>query len=70
MRSLGAPTPAKDGVCAAARCTRYRVRGKSEREFDQTADLDGEATQGPLIHAADFGAGPIPDLEFDQTLGW
>ena len=42
----------------------------SELEFDQTADLDGEATHGPLMHAADLGAEPIPDLEIDQTLGW
>ena len=39
-------------------------------DFDHTADLHGEATHEPLKHAADFGAELVPDLEFDQTLGW
>ncbi len=36
----------------------------------QTANLDVVATHDPLTHMADLGAKPIPDLEFDQTLGW
>ena len=40
-----------------------------EQEFDHPADLDCETTQGPLMHAADLGAEPIPVLEFDKKLG-
>jgi len=42
----------------------------TELEFDQTADLDCEANHDPLMHAADVGPEPNPDLEFGQTLGW
>lgn len=41
----------------------------AELEFDPTADLDGEATRDPLMYAVDLGADPIPNLDFDQTLG-
>ncbi len=36
----------------------------------QKANLEVEATHGPLKHSADLGAKPIPELEFDQTLDW
>ena len=36
----------------------------------QTANLEVEATHGPLKHSADLKAKLIPDLEFDQTLDW
>ena len=36
----------------------------------QKANLEVEATHGPLKHSADLGAKPIPELEFDQTVGW
>ena len=52
----------------------YKPKGvdvlwKPPRPPRETADLDGEATHGLLMHAADLGAQPIPELEFDQTLG-
>ena len=39
-------------------------------ESVQKANLEVEATHGPLKHSADLGAETIPDLEFDQTVGW
>ena len=36
----------------------------------QKANLEVEATHDPLTHTADLGAETIPDLEFDQTVGW
>ena len=39
-------------------------------ESIQKANLEVEATHGPLKHSADLGAGPIPELELNQTLGW
>ena len=36
----------------------------------QTANLEVEATHDPLTHTADLRAEPIPELEFDQTVGW
>ena len=36
----------------------------------QKAHPEVEATHDPLTHSADLGAEPIPELEFDQTLGW
>lgn len=41
-----------------------------ELGFDQTEDLDGEATHDLLKYAADLGAEPITDLEFRLTMGW
>jgi len=35
-----------------------------------TADLDGEESYDLLMNAADLGNEQIPDLEFDQALGW
>jgi len=42
---------------------------KHAQFFVESSDL-AEATHGPLMHAADLGAEPIQELEFDQTLGW
>ena len=39
-------------------------------ESVQKANLEVEATHDPLTHTADLGAETIPDLEFDQTVGW
>ncbi len=39
-------------------------------EFDQTANLTAEAGYERLLHNAGVDAEPIPELEFDQTLGW
>ena len=41
-----------------------------ELEFDQTASLRAEAGHDRLGHNAGVDAEPIPDLEFDQPLGW
>ena len=47
-----------------------------ELEFDQTANLAAEAGHDRLVAGAGAGAGadadaePIPELEFDQTVGW
>ena len=41
-----------------------------ELEFDQTANLIPEAGHDRLLHNAGVDAEPIPELEFDQTLGW
>ena len=36
----------------------------------QTANLKAEAGHDRLLHDVGVDAEPIPDLEFDQTLGW
>ena len=41
-----------------------------ELEFDQTPNLRAEAGHDRLGHDAGVDAEPIPELEFDQTLGW
>ncbi len=41
-----------------------------ELEFDQTANRRAEAGHDRLLHDAGVDAEPIPDLEFDLTLGW
>ena len=41
-----------------------------ELEFEQTVVMECEATHNPSMQAADLGAELIPDLEFNQTLGW
>ena len=41
-----------------------------ELEFDQTANLAVEAEHDRLVADAGADAVPIPDLQFDQTLGW
>ncbi len=50
------------------------VEAIPDNEFDQTANLTAEAGHDRLVTGAGAGAGagaePIPDLEFDQTLGW
>ena len=40
-----------------------------EVEFDQTANLRAEARYDLMVHCAGVDAEPIPELEFDQTLG-
>ncbi len=40
----------------------------AEIEFDQTANLTAEAGHDRLEAGAD--AEPVPEPEFDQTLGW
>jgi len=40
-----------------------------ELEFDQTANLRAEAGHERLLHNAGVDAEPIPELEFDQTMG-
>jgi hypothetical protein len=54
------------------------VEAIAEIEFDQTANLTAEAGHDRLVAGAGAGAGadadadaePIPELEFDQTVGW
>ena len=41
-----------------------------ELEFDQTPNLRGEARHDRLLHDAAIDGELIPELEFDQTLGW
>ena len=41
-----------------------------ELEFDQTANLTARPGHDRLLHDAGIDAEPIPELEFDQTLGW
>ena len=40
-----------------------------ELEFDQTANLTARTGHDRLLHNAGVNAEPIPELEFDQTLG-
>ena len=48
------------------------VEAIRELEFDQTANLTAEAGHDRLEAdaGADADAEPVPELEFDQTLGW
>ena len=54
------------------------VEAIPELEFDQTTNLTAEAGHDSLVAVAvavagagaDADADPIPELEFDQTLGW
>jgi len=46
------------------------VEAIPELEFYQTANLAAEAGHDRLVADAGAHAEPIPDLEFDQTLGW
>jgi hypothetical protein len=48
------------------------VEAVPEIEFDQSANLTAEAGHDRLLAGAgaDADAEPIPDLEFDQTVGW
>ncbi len=48
------------------------VEGIPELEFDQMANLTAEAGNDRLVADADADADaePVPELEFDQTLGW
>ena len=41
-----------------------------ELEFDQTANLRARTRHDRLLHNAGVDAEPIPEVEFDQTLGW
>ena len=41
-----------------------------EQEFEQMANLTAEAGHDRLLHNAGVDAAPIPELEFDQKLGW
>ena len=41
-----------------------------ELECDQAANLAAEAGHDWVLHDAGIDAEPIPELEFDQTLGW
>ena len=52
------------------------VEAIPEIAFDQTANLTAETGHDRLVAGAGAGAGadahaePVPELEFDQTLGW
>ena len=46
------------------------VEANPEIEYDQTANLTAEAGHDPLVGDAGGDAELIPELEFDQTLGW
>ncbi len=46
------------------------VEAIRELEFDQTANLPAEAGHDRLVADAGADAEPVPELEFDQTLGW
>jgi len=41
-----------------------------EQEFDQTPNLRAEAGHDRLLHNVGVDAEPIPELQFEQTLGW
>ncbi len=41
-----------------------------ELEFDPTANLTAEAGHDRLVHNVGVDTEPIPELEYDQTLGW
>jgi len=51
-------------------CLSSLLHNSIRLEYVQKANLEVEATHGPLKHSADLGAGPIPELEFDQIVGW
>ena len=42
----------------------------TELEFEQTANLRAKAGHDRSLHNASVDAEPIPELEFDHTLGW
>jgi hypothetical protein len=52
------------------------VEAIPEIEFDQTANLTAEAGHDRLVAGAGAGVGadadaePVPELGFDQTVGW
>ncbi len=48
------------------------VEAIPEIEFDQIANLEAEGGHDRLVASAGAGADaePVPELEFDQTLGW
>jgi len=51
-------------------CLSSLLHNSIRLEYVQKANLEVEATHGPLTHSADLGAKLIPDLEIDQTLDW
>ena len=59
------------GKCTAADCSRSS-RGNPEIEFDQTANLTAEGGDNQWTYPVDVDvdAEPVPELEFDQTVGW
>ena len=54
----------------AAGCYGKSVLGITELEFDQTANLAADAEHDRAVADAGAHAEPIPELQFDQTLGW
>lgn len=46
------------------------VEAIRELEFDLTANLLAEAAHDQWMPPADADAEPIPEVEFDQALGW
>ena len=79
LEHVGEPTSAP--AIALARSPSVEVNGQQliapeaveaipKLEFDRTANLAAEAEHDRLVADAGADAEPIPDLEFDQTLGW
>ena len=56
--------PSLRGACLSSRLHKSIRLGSV-----QTANLDVVATYDPLLHDAGVDVEPIPELEFDQTLG-
>ena len=46
------------------------VEAVPELEFDQTANLTAEAGHDRLVADVGADAEPIPELEFEQNMGW
>ena len=46
------------------------VEAIPEPEFDQTADMTAEAGDYQWTSPVGADAEPVPELEFNQTLGW
>ncbi len=46
------------------------VEAIPEPEFDQTANLTAEAGDYQWTSPVDVDAEPVPELVFDQTVGW
>ncbi len=46
------------------------VEAIPEIELDQKANLTAEAGDNQWTSPVDVDAEPVPELEFDQTLGW
>ncbi len=46
------------------------VEAIPELEFDQTANLTAEAGHDRLVADVGADAEPIPELDFEQNLGW